>query len=612
MDQGNLLSKIKKINTFDALEQKIIYSNAFSIFDNFNESEQLNVLLILRTYFLNHSTLEEKEMFIIPMISIIESQSSFSVQVIELASILYKYTNNDQQELIFSTVINSDFDGNGRRIVALCYFIKHTFRVYSEKQQEIIKEKMNKVLPTAPSYLADTITSLKNDMSKSFQKRSKYLFLIPEFLNGTTFVQPPLALLNCATYLQRESSIDVDILDNRIYNYSLDKLLESINDYELIVVCSSTVDQVHNYFVDYRYVVFTKYVNAIKNTYSDKTIVVCGGHGTVRPQILLKDCNPDYIVKGEFDVQLVEVVKKIYNKTPIETLPNIIYKDNKNQIIRTPEDINVQHPVQWCKYAPNYDLIHLDCYFGYSYHNNMSVKKLNWSVVQASRGCPFSCSFCYNFFGKKVRFRDIESVVNELIDIEKRGIKEIFFLDQNFIIDKDFAKELCEKMIKAKIQIKWQCQICVNSIDIDTLFIMKKAGCKLTWLGIESFDENVRKINNKNYSDNQLIEAIETIKKAEINYNAFIMLGMMGETKESIAKTVEIIKKNKISLTKSILICTPRFDTPMYEETVRQLGKEIDCFLDLDSYKGNIKNNISEADISIYVGELLKLANNSD
>ena len=50
----------------------------------------------------------------------------------------------------------------------------------------------------------------------------------------------------------------------------------------------------------------------------------------------------------------------------------------------------------------------------------------------------------------------------------------------------------------------------------------------------------------------------------------------------------------------------------MYEETVRQLGKEIDCFLNLDSYKGSINNNISETDISFYLGELLKMSNDSD
>ena len=84
---------------------------------------------------------------------------------------------------------------------------------------------------------------------------------------------------------------------------------------------------------------------------------------------------------------------------------------------------------------------------------------------------------------------------------------------------------------------------------------------------------------------------------------------MMGDTKESMAKTVELIKKHKINLTKSILICTPRFDTQMYKETVKQLGKEIDSFLKLDSYKGSINNSVTESDISYYLGELLKMSN---
>lgn len=608
MENEKILLKVKRINTYTNKEQKETYREILQQFDKFSESEQIDLLLILRTYFLKQATLKEKEEYVKKIIESIKKQSNFISQIIELSSIIYKYTTKILQNEIFDAVFDFD-DINSRKTVALLYFIKNTHRIYSKKQLKISKKMIEKITKEAPDYLADSIKSLNNDMSKNFKQKGEYLFLIPEFLNGTTFVQPPLALMNCATYLKNDFSIDVDIFDNRIYNYSLKEILNIIGKYKKgIVICSSTVDQVHNYFVDYRYVVFAKYVKAIKNKFKNTPIIVCGGQGTVRPEIVFKDCNPDYILKGEFDIQLANIIRNIDKNIPIENLPNIVYKKSK-KIIKTREDSSEQHPVEWCKYIPNYDLIHLDCYFGYSYHNNMPVRKLNWSIAQASRGCPFNCAFCYNFFAKNVRFRKVESVVAELKEIQKRGITEIFFLDQNFILDKNYTQELCNAMIKANIQIKWQCQICVNSIDYNTLVVMKKAGCQLIWLGIESFDENVRKINNKNYSNEQLLKALDSIKKAKINYNGFFMLGMMGDTKETMAKTVELIKKNKINLTKSILICTPRFDTQMYQETAKQLGKEIDSFLKLDSYKGSINNSVTESDISYYLGELLKMSN---
>ncbi len=608
MDKETLLLKIKRINTYNNKKQKEIYDETIKKIDKFSESEQINLLLIMRTYFLKQATLVEKREYVRKVVSSIKKQSNFIAQIIELSSIIYKYTTKSLQNEIFDAIFAIE-DMKPRKLVAILYFIKNTHRVYSPKQLDISKKKIEEITKEAPDYLTDAITSLNNDMSKKFKKKGKYIFLIPEFLNGTTFVQPPLALMNCATYLKNNFFIDVDILDNRIYNYSLTDLLNIIRDYKKgIVICSSTVDQVHNYFVDYRYVVFTKYVKTIKNKFNNIPIIVCGGHGTVRPDIVFKDCNPDYILKGEFDIQLANIIRDMDQNLPIENLPNIIYKKNK-KLIKTREDLNEQHPTEWCKYIPNYDLIHLDCYFGYRYHDNMPVRKLHWSIVQASRGCPFNCAFCYNFFAKSVRFRKIESVVAELKEIQKRGITEIFFLDQNFILDKNYAKNLCKEMIKANIQIKWQCQICINSIDYDTLVVMKKAGCQLIWLGIESFDENVRKINNKNYSNEQLLKALYAIKKAGINYNGFFMLGMMGDTNESVAKTVELIKKHKINLTKSILICTPRFNTQMYKETVKQLGKEIDSFLKLDSYKGSINNSVTESNISYYLGELLKMSN---
>ena len=113
-----------------------------------------------------------------------------------------------------------------------------------------------------------------------------------------------------------------------------------------IVICSSTVDQVHNYFVDYRYVIFTKYVKTIKNKFDDRSIIVCGGHGTVRSDIVFKDCNPDYILKGEFDIQLANIVRNMDKNLPIENLPNIIYKKQK-KIIKTREDLNEQHQIPY-------------------------------------------------------------------------------------------------------------------------------------------------------------------------------------------------------------------------------------------------------------------------
>ena len=411
MERETLLLKAKRINIYNNKEQKEIYFETVREFDNFSESEQMDLLLIMRTYFFKQATLIEKKEYVNKIICCIKKQSNFIAQIIELSSVIYKYTTKDLQNAIFDAIFDI-LDMKPRKLVALLYFIKNTHRDYNKKQLVISKKKIKEITKGAPDYLSDAITSLKNDMSKDFTKKGKYLFLIPEFLNGTTFVQPPLALMNCATYLKNDFNIDVDILDNRIYNYSLNELLTIIHEYKNgIVICSSTVDQVHNYFVDYRYVIFTKYVKTIKNMYNDRLIIVCGGQGTVRPDIVFKDCNPDYILRGEFDIQHANIIRNVDQDMPIENLPNIVYK-NKQQIIKTKEDLNEQHPTSWCKYIPNYDLVHLDCYFGYSYYNNMPVRKLHWSVVQASRGCPFSCAFCYNFFAKCVRFRKKEAVVD--------------------------------------------------------------------------------------------------------------------------------------------------------------------------------------------------------
>ena len=207
-----LLLKAKRINTYNNKEQKEIYDEVIKNFDKFSESEQIDLLLIMRTYFLKQATLVEKREYVKKVVISIKKQSNFIAQIIELSSIIYKYTTKSLQNEIFDAVFLVN-DMKPRKLVAILYFIKNTHRVYNKKQFDISRKKIEEITKEAPEYLTDAITSLNNDISKDFKKKGKYLFLIPEFLNGTTFVQPPLALMNCATYLKNDFSIDVDILE---------------------------------------------------------------------------------------------------------------------------------------------------------------------------------------------------------------------------------------------------------------------------------------------------------------------------------------------------------------------------------------------------------------
>ena len=133
MDKEILLLKTKRINTYNNKEQKEIYDETIKNFDKFSESEQIDLLLIMRTYFLKQATLVEKREYVKKVVISIKKQSNFIAQIIELSSIIYKYTTKTLQNEIFDAVFSIN-DMKPRKLVAILYFIKNTHRVYNKKQ----------------------------------------------------------------------------------------------------------------------------------------------------------------------------------------------------------------------------------------------------------------------------------------------------------------------------------------------------------------------------------------------------------------------------------------------------------------------------------------------
>lgn len=132
MDKEMLLLKAKRINTYNNKEQKEIYDEVIKNFDKFSESEQIDLLLIMRTYFLKQATLVEKREYVKKVVISIKKQSNFIAQIIELSSIIYKYTTKSLQNEIFDAVFLVN-DMKPRKLVAILYFIKNTHRVYNKK-----------------------------------------------------------------------------------------------------------------------------------------------------------------------------------------------------------------------------------------------------------------------------------------------------------------------------------------------------------------------------------------------------------------------------------------------------------------------------------------------
>lgn len=572
-------------------------------FDSIDVSTMFSLLHELRLpiyKLINDSN--KKELF--PIISrFIKLESNqFAPQMVEFCGVIYKQLSSKIQNEIFDLVskVSERLIKTNRGIVAYLTFLKYTNKTYTTEQLTIANEIIAVIEEGLDPDLYDTVEYAKNNIKASFiPNNKKVLLFIPELLSGSSFLQPPLCFMKAYMDLTQEG-ISVDLFDNRIYNYSIDKAIDLIkNKYDYIIISSTPIDQFQNYFVDHRFIVFCDSVNQIYEKANAKKIIVCGSHGTVDYKLLLKDIKADIVIQGEYDCSSSDVIKELENNKANAYLNRFYY--GNTQIVSGGND-------NWEDSCLDFSIVDLEDYFGYKYIENTHVKKRKWAILQATRGCPFKCTFCFNVYGNRVRLKKIDNLIKEIKQLYLLGCKEFFFIDQTFTINKEYTRELCRRIIEENIHIDWQCETRVDCIDNETVALMKNAGCIGIWLGIESFNQDVLDKAKKGYTLEQLNDAIDILQSIDIEYRAFVMVGMEGETVEGLNHTISIIKNKRVKLSKSIIRFSPRIGTEYYSNMDSKYSNIVKHFWMLGLIQ-NSANDLSEKEILSAINELMLLAN---
>jgi radical SAM superfamily enzyme YgiQ (UPF0313 family) len=179
-------------------------------------------------------------------------------------------------------------------------------------------------------------------------------------------------------------------------------------------------------------------------------------------------------------------------------------------------------------------------------------KKSPIGIISSSRGCAHNCSFCASvkFFGRKVRFRSPENVVEEILLLkEKYNVKEIQFQDDNLIMKRSHIEKICNLMIEKKINLPWSCPngIRADCVDDGLIKLMKKAGLYYCGLGIESANDAILKNINKSESVDTIRNAIEIIAKNGVECGGFFIFGLPGETKETMQNSINFAVNTPLS-----------------------------------------------------------------
>lgn len=309
---------------------------------------------------------------------------------------------------------------------------------------------------------------------------------------------------------------------------------------------------------------FTNDVNIAKECTlkTDSISVAVGPPCSQFPEKILNS-GINFVIEKEFDFILNKIVNNIENEIETCDIEGISYiKDGK--IIKNPR----------LSYSTSTDLDEIPFVSKiYKEHLNIHDYFLNhayYPMVQiiTSRGCPNLCSFCSwpeTLMGRKYRSRSVDNIFNEFIYIKEElpEVQEIVIEDDTFTVRKNRVREFCNKLIESGFDIHWGCQT-RGDLDIETMQLMKKAGCSLLDVGFESGSEQILQNIKKGITKEQLRLFTDNAKKAKMKILADFVIGFEGETKETISQTVDFIDELKPDLLQ-VAIATPIPGTHFYE-----------------------------------------------
>lgn len=359
---------------------------------------------------------------------------------------------------------------------------------------------------------------------------------------------PPLNELYCATHVSN-AGLTTLFLDAQYEPERYDALLrDRFSGIGAVVMLSST----QSFKADAELLSKIKEVNGTVKT------VLFGSHPTFMPYYCLKSHAVDYIVLREPEETLRQLLLAIVSGRPVVGVEGVGYRDGNGEPV-----INSFRKFLEMDELPIPDRTLFPK--GVDYFNPV-VKRMPYTTMQTSRGCPGRCIFCTapTFYGNKFRIRSSEKVLEELEIVKSQGYREVFFRDETFTAYHKRNSEICEGMIQKNLNLKWIANGRVDMINKDAMKLMKSAGCHMIKFGVESGSDEILQNYKKDISTEQTIKAFAMAHEVGLDTHAHIVLGGPGETRETILRTIDFARKIKAT-TASFGILTPYPGTELFD-----------------------------------------------
>lgn len=343
----------------------------------------------------------------------------------------------------------------------------------------------------------------------------------------------PYGLASISSYLKSNNQ-DVTLLDAQAHKMLRNEITDYINNLNPNIIGFSSMTC--------NLPIIESFLPDIKKVNPNVKIVIGGPHPSAEPKSTLQNNSLiDYVVRGEGEISFLELLDTLKNNQPLDNISGIGYRNNGEVLLTNPRP-----PISDLDSLPysDWNSLPMNKYFAHT------TTKKNYARVFASRGCPFDCTFCAvnNIMGKKVRKRSPVHFVNEIKYLyDHFHVRDLGIGDSTFNIDQDWMIEICEEIIKLNRPIIWRCNCRAKNVSLELAKIMKKSGCVHVTMGMESGDPKMLSRINKGQTLDDFRRAVDIFQKINIDVLNSFIIGLPGETLESIENTLLFMKELKKS-----------------------------------------------------------------
>ncbi|MDI6754215.1 MAG: radical SAM protein [Thermodesulfobacteriota bacterium] len=341
------------------------------------------------------------------------------------------------------------------------------------------------------------------------------------------FPKPSWALMSLGAVL-RQRGVEVKVLDLLSTRYSDHKIEECLASFQPDIIGSTSVTM--------NFPSAVKILKRCKAVSPETTIVMGGPHVTFTAQETLRYIpEVDIIVRGEGEETLPDLVTALNGEKKLQEVKGLTFRQN-GTILQTEDrpfipDINLLP-------QPERTLFPLSRYLA------MRVP----ASVLTSRGCPTGCSFCvgYRMTGRKGRFRDPLRVVDEIESAHLLGFEDICIDDDLFTRNRRHVFSICEEIGRRGLKFKMYIFARVDTVNPELLKKLKEAGCAMICFGLESGNQEILDLANKRTTLEKARRAMQYCRDAGIAPLGSFILGLPGETRETMEETLSFAQSLEI------------------------------------------------------------------